>query len=329
MKSKNKLWEYCLKIEQYLCPDFCGVVDRRRVIAYVFLSFIEALVIPYHFFLFYHMEGWIGFIYNIVHVLGFCFLLYLIWKRKVVFKNGISWLYLWVFLKLVVDSLLCLRYGAKTDNLSVLGNIFVMFCLAITALSQQLNKTSLVITIGLVPMILVAIIHTQLMVMLFSGKAMLVGFLMIGYVWIYNMDYVTQGLRQPRLLKDEERKALEILADLKEDERELAVNLMNRLSQEQQKNIVTRAAELLESRELDRFAWDKVCAELTNSEKQICHMILEGKSLKEICIELNKSESNITSQRSHIRKKLNMDRRDDLRRELEKRFYEARKAVEA
>ena len=43
----------------------------------------------------------------------------------------------------------------------------------------------------------------------------------------------------------------------------------------------------------------------------------------EICIELNKSESNITSQRSHIRKKLNMDRKDDLRRELEKRFYEA------
>lgn len=51
--------------------------------------------------------------------------------------------------------------------------------------------------------------------------------------------------------------------------------------------------------------------------------------LKEICNELNKSESNITSQRSHIRKKLNMDRKDDLRRELEKRFYEARNSLEA
>lgn len=72
-----------------------------------------------------------------------------------------------------------------------------------------------------------------------------------------------------------------------------------------------------------------VCADLTNSERVICQMVLEGKMLKEICIELNQSESNITSQRSHIRKKLNMDRKDDLRRELEKRFYEARNSLEA
>ena len=101
-----------------------------------------------------------------------------------------------------------------------------------------------------------------------------------------------------------------------------------RLSPEQQQNILDRAAEQLKTSELSKKAWDLVCADLTNSERVICQMVLEGKMLKEICIELNKSESNITSQRSHIRKKLNMDRKDDLRRELEKRFYEARKVVE-
>lgn len=85
----------------------------------------------------------------------------------------------------------------------------------------------------------------------------------------------------------------------------------------------------MKTSELSKKAWDLVCADLTNSEKQICQMVLEGKMLKEICIELNKSESNITSQRSHIRKKLNMDRKDDLKRELEKRFYEARYKVES
>lgn len=107
------------------------------------------------------------------------------------------------------------------------------------------------------------------------------------------------------------------------------MNLLNRLSNEQQQNILDRAVEQLKSNEQSKKAWDLVCIDLTNSERQICQMVLEGKSLKEICIELNKSESNITSQRSHIRKKLNLDRKDDLRRELEKRFYEARYKVES
>lgn len=324
MNAKNKLWDWCLRLEHHLCPDFCGVVDRRRVIAFVLLSLIEIFIIPYHFILFYIMDAWIGFFYNLAHTIGLALLLYLVLTRRIVFKNGISMLYILVFVKLAVDSMLCLRYGAKQDNLSVMSNIFVMFILAITAESQQLRKTSIGFTIALLPIVAVAITHTQLYVLLFSGKAILVGFLMIFYVWLYNMDHViTKELRQPKILKDEERKALDMLADLKENEKDMAMNLLNRLSDEQQQNILDRAVEQLKSSEESKKAWDLVCIDLTNSERQICQMVLEGKSLKEICIELNKSESNITSQRSHIRKKLNMDRKDDLRRELEKRFYEA------
>lgn len=330
MKAKNKLWEWCLRLEHHLCPDFCGVVDRRRVIAFVLLSLIEILIIPYHFILFYIMDAWIGFSYNVAHTIVLALLLYLVLARKVVFKNGISMLYILVFVKLAVDCLLCLRYGAKQDNLSVMSNIFIMFILAITAQSQLLNKISIGFTIALLPVVAVAISHTQFYVLLFSGKAILVGFLMIFYVWLYNMDHViTKKLRQPNQLREEEKKALNMLADLKENEKDMAVNLMSRLRPEQQQNILKRAAEQLKSSEQSKKAWDLVCIDLTNSERQICQMVLEGKSLKEICIELNKSESNITSQRSHIRKKLNMDRKDDLKRELEKRFYEARYKVES
>ena len=330
MNAKNKLWDWCLRLEHHLCPDFCGVVDRRRVIAFVLLSLIEIFIIPYHFILFYIMDAWVGFFYNLAHTIGLALLLYLVLTRRIVFKNGISMLYILVFVKLAVDSMLCLRYGAKQDNLSVMSNIFVMFILAITAESQQLRKTSIGFTIALLPVVAVAISHTQFYVLLFSGKAILVGFLMIFYVWLYNMDHViTKELRQPKILKDEEKKALDMLADLKENEKDMAMNLLNRLSNEQQQNILDRAVEQLKSNEQSKKAWDLVCIDLTNSERQICQMVLEGKSLKEICIELNKSESNITSQRSHIRKKLNMDRKDDLKRELEKRFYEARYKVES
>lgn len=330
MKAKNKLWDWCLRLEHHLCPDYCGVVDRRRVIAFVFLTLIEILIIPYHFLLFYMMKAWGGMFYNIVHTIALAVLTYVVLKRKVVFKTGISLLYILVFVKLAIDSMLCLHYQGDRDNLSVMSNIFIMFILAITAQSQQLHRTTLGFAVALLPVVAVAISHTQISVLLFSIKAVLIGFLMILYVWLYNWEpVIVKELRQPKQLREEERKALHMLADLKDEEKDVAVNLMSRLSPEQQQNILDRAAEQLKTSELSKKAWDLVCADLTNSERVICQMVLEGKMLKEICIELNKSESNITSQRSHIRKKLNMDRKDDLRRELEKRFYEARNSLEA
>ena len=268
--------------------------------------------------------------YNVVHTLALALLMYVVLKRKVVFKTGISLLYILVFVKLAIDCMLCLHYQGDRDNLSVMSNIFIMFILAITAQSQQLNRTTLGFAIALLPVVAVAISHTQISTLLFSIKAVLVGFLMIFYVWLYNWEpVIVKELRQPKQMREEEKKALQMLADLKDEEKDMAVNLLSRLSPEQQQNILERAAEQLKTSELSKKAWDLVCADLTNSERVICQMVLEGKMLKEICIELNKSESNITSQRSHIRKKLNMDRKDDLRRELEKRFYEARNSLEA
>ena len=319
-----------MRLEHHLCPDYCGVVDRRRVIAFVLLTLIEILIIPYHFLLFYMMKAWGGMFYNIVHTLALAVLTYVVLKRKVVFKTGISLLYILVFVKLAIDSMLCLHYQGDRDNLSVMSNIFIMFILAITAQSQQLHRTTLGFTIALLPVVAVALSHTQISVLFFSIKAVLVGFLMILYVWLYNWEpVIIKELRQPKQMREEERKALHMLADLKDEEKDMAVNLLSRLRPEQQQNILERAAEQLKTSELSKKAWDLVCADLTNSERVICQMVLEGKMLKEICIELNKSESNITSQRSHIRKKLNMDRKDDLRRELEKRFYEARNSLEA
>lgn len=331
MTAKNKLWDWCLRLEHHLCPDYCGVVDRRRVIAFVLLTLVEILIIPYHFLLFYMMKAWGGgMFYNVVHTLALALLMYVVLKRKVVFKTGISLLYILVFVKLAIDCMLCLHYQGDRDNLSVMSNIFIMFILAITAQSQQLNRTTLGFAIALLPVVAVAISHTQISTLLFSIKAVLVGFLMIFYVWLYNWEpVIVKELRQPKQMREEEKKALHMLADLKDEEKDMAVNLLSRLRPEQQQNILERAAEQLKTSELSKKAWDLVCADLTNSERVICQMVLEGKMLKEICIELNKSESNITSQRSHIRKKLNMDRKDDLRRELEKRFYEARNSLEA
>lgn len=77
-------------IELYLCPQYCGVIDRRRVIAYLFFTLIEAVVIPLHFFLFLMFWEPMGFALTCAHLIVFSVIQWTIWKQSLSFDNGLS-----------------------------------------------------------------------------------------------------------------------------------------------------------------------------------------------------------------------------------------------
>lgn len=52
MKLKNDIVNLIVRVEHHLCPQYCGVVDRRRVIAFLLLTISELIIIPYHIMLF-------------------------------------------------------------------------------------------------------------------------------------------------------------------------------------------------------------------------------------------------------------------------------------
>lgn len=326
-KMISKVAKVVLYIERYLCPSFCGVVDRRRVIAYLFLTLIEILIIPYHFTMFFlAWEPW-GFSVACVHLAAFLTLQWMIWRQRIVFSRGVSGLFLLVAVKLLVDSVFCTLFGELVDHVTVLSNIFVLFILAMAAVSLILYRTSLIITVFVFVTMVFFAMTQPLDAVLFSLKSILVGLSMLAFVFTYNMNKVTKGLRQPREMSREERRALEMLANLRDMDYDKAGLLMDRLNPDLKQRIVNHATERVRKEELENLAWDLVCADLTNSEKDICKLVLEGKTLKEICAQLDKSESNITSQRCHIRKKLNMERKDDLKRTLEMKIAEIRNAM--
>ncbi len=248
-----------------------------------------------------------------------------IWTKKLAFTKGLTFLYILAFAKLAANCILSSVFGALPDELSSISNVFLVFLLVLLTLTQLMYKTALALIAGLVPMVVFYFIEHPAVSSFFGMKAFFVGFVMIIYVYIYNTNYVLKGLRQPQKVTHVERKALDMLAKLKEKDNDNAGNLMERLDPELRQNIINNASEHLKREELNNLMWDELCADLTNSEIQICKLVLQDKSLKEICILLDKTESNITSQRSHIRKKLNMDRKDDLKRTLELRFAEIRK----
>lgn len=314
-------------IELYLCPQYCGVIDRRRVIAYLFFTLIEAVVIPLHFFLFLMFWEPMGFGLTCAHLIAFSVIQWTIWKQSLSFDNGLSALFMVAAGKLVIDCMFCVIFGVVEDHISVLGNVFVMMVIGITALSLMLRKTALVVALAMIPVLAIYVYTESSVTLWLSLKPLLVGILMFVYVYTYNMSKVTKGLRQPREINQEEKKALEMLANIRDLDHDKAESLLERLTPEMRQRIVGLATERLRKEERELLAWDLVCVELTKSEKVICKLILEGKTLKEICSILNKSESNITSQRCHIRRKLKMGRKDDLRRTLELKIIEVRDAL--
>lgn len=193
MKLKNDIVNVIVRVEHHLCPQYCGVVDRRRVIAFLLLTISELIIIPYHIMLFLLVKEPYGLSLCGLHTFVFCILQFLIWKRKIAFVKGISSLYLLMFAKLALDSVFCINFGFANDNLSVICNLFVVFILAITALSQTLYKTCAIITVGMIPMLLIYLFSTPLMPALFSLKTVFLGFMMLVYVAVYN-EYCNQGV---------------------------------------------------------------------------------------------------------------------------------------
>lgn len=55
---------------------------------------------------------------------------------------------------------------------------------------------------------------------------------------------------------------------------------------------------------------------LTTAELDVCRLVVQGLTLKEISITLGKSVSNVSTVRGNIRKKLGLEQDDDLKKTL-------------
>ncbi len=96
--------------------------------------------------------------------------------------------------------------------------------------------------------------------------------------------------------------------------------LLERLDKKSRHNLLTNVEEYLKTRATELDIIEKAFPEFTPSEREICRLILQGKKLGEICVVLNKNESNINSQRANMRRKLGLSTSDNLQRKLRERL---------
>ena len=92
------------------------------------------------------------------------------------------------------------------------------------------------------------------------------------------------------------------------------------LGEDLQRNVIANVSEYLSIRETGMLEMETLFPELSVSEREVCRLILQGKQQSDICSILDKKESNISSTRTHIRRKLGMQPSDNLRKVLQERI---------
>lgn len=160
------------------------------------------------------------------------------------------------------------------------------------------------------------------------------GFLSLIGVWMAksvskieseNMQMKREELEMLHLLrlKKDELKAFMSLAFEKNSHDGTKV-LLDRLDRKLRHNLLTNVEEYLKTRNTDLEIIANVFPEFTQSEREICRLVIQGKKLGDICLILNKNESNINSQRANMRKKLELKPSENFQKALQQRLDDAK-----
>ncbi len=306
-------FNFISRLEHFKYPCYCGLQERRQFVCFLFTTFVELFYIPANILGLndYH-HSTIFDVYNWLHLIFVIILQILFWTNTLSTKTSVYTFFTAIAIKLSAESL----YELSTTGvygIHILGNLNIILILASVAIAVRLSKLAItittILTLGLIIFCITSPLHHILRVM----RIFFVGYMFILYIIIFDSKNATKGLRMPNRITKEEQSAIDMLINLNESDKEKVYSLLSRLSSIHQEELFNNIKTYYQKQYVETLNLLSICPSLTPSEVEICKLILMDKSLKEICFTLHKTSSNITSQRTHIRKKLNLSKQDDLR----------------
>ncbi|MEG1621837.1 MAG: hypothetical protein RR330_00540 [Alistipes sp.] len=132
---------------------------------------------------------------------------------------------------------------------------------------------------------------------------------------------ITQSDLTSRLAQNKKHlEALMLLTNSQTLSQQQMTDLLVIVGNKAEQNLRKKMRYFIEQEQIDYNKLTERLPELAHSEIEICTLILKGMKLMEVCRELNKTETNISSQRSHIRTKLGLKKDEDLYQFLRERM---------
>lgn len=298
-------------MEEYLFPSGCGTGDRRLLLGFLLTVFGEAALAAVNLSLLDEHTPTAFVVYDYVHI-GACLLLQvLFWARKLPLRPATTLFFILICAKLSFEAIAYTTMPFDYQD-RTFANLIIILIIATGCVPMGLRRLSVFLSVwtGL------CLVHTLVTVKELDLQGSLRVFVVIYLLVIFTISYNMHFVRS--LLNRHEEEVGEGADVLPLVDPQVTVTV---------ENIVENSASKVSSLDeevLEDLAYSRICPTLTASERAICKLILQGKTLKEICDTLGKTESNVTSQRAHIRRKLNMTRQDELRSVLRRKVLELR-----
>lgn len=309
-----------------------GLIGRQRLAVYIYSTLIVAIGIPLN------LLGWTGpengfyTALNTAHLIvavslfaGYCL-------RRIPLTWALGTLIVATHLEIAGEMLFSAFHPSDYRMMLIVANMIlatVTVMLALVAYMRYLPYIACALMMG--TYIACACItqspslwnFSLLFVLIFSIVALL------GERLVKNIHIL---YRENEILRQEEYAIMELLeldkkqmmafAELSKGEADdvRTTELMDMIGKDARRNLYASARRQIRQEQTRMDAVKRQFPELTHSEQEICRLILQGKKLSEMCDMLHKTRGNITSQRAHIREKLGLDRKDDLKSALQKRM---------
>lgn len=313
-------YKYISKLEGLKYPKYCGLQERRQFLCFLFTTFVEMIYIPANIFGLNGYHNSLVFdVYNWVHLVFAVFLQIAFWKDMVSTRTSLYLFFISIVVKLSSESLYEL-FCNGLDSSHILGNFNIILILSVVAIAIRLKKLAFIIifayTLDLALVCSLSSPEYAIRIM----RIFFIGYMLVLLIIVFDSKSSTIGLRQPREITKEEQMAIDMLINLNDTNKEKAYSLLSRLTEEEESIIFEKSKDYFLKKQVETANFLAICPTLTKSEIEICKLVMRDKSLKEICSILGKSKSNITCQRTHIRRKLGLQKHEDLKMALEEMF---------
>lgn len=265
----------------------------------------------------------------------FCTILSLLvihWLGRISMRHTFSSLTVVVQLFTCTEMIICALSPTEYNLMLIVGNMTLLAANVMFSLIAYLKNIPLILGgVSMLTYIACAVITDDENLKNFSVLylAMFAAVTVLGNLLVNNIRKLNEENSE---LKHDEEEILNVLMMGKEQvmayvrlskrrcEAPETKTLLGLLDDKARSNIIRNVTEAVAFMEMERNSLNSVFPELSPSEIEICRLVIMGKSLSEVCAVLGKSESNITCQRSNIRKKLGLKPSDNLKKVLQFRF---------
>lgn len=326
IKLINHIYE---RFSHFLNTHENGVIGRQRLAVLVYTSLIIILGIPLNLIGLTGPEGKYYFIQNIFHLL-LCFIGYFLYfTHRINLTTTLSFTFIVSQLAVSAEMIYCAYNPTFYHLMLIVGNLLISIAIVFFTFTAYMTVIPYIVSsIAIGTYIFCAYTTGDPNLLNFTGIFIIIfiATCLLGYN-ISNKSLLLQ--KENLLLKSHEDHLLDFFNMSKEQfDAYIELSTQKQLSLERRKMLLEAMGEktklnlfnvvsdqLIQDRTDERIIAE-VFSELTPSERQICRLILQHKSIGEICELLGKSQGNITSQRTHIRQKLGLKPNENLKERL-------------